>query len=83
MNFKGGQTGAELETSEADPVTIVKSIRIDNSSFQLTVKKLNGKNYGEWAQIHQIGGPREQKNWLSHQRHETAHGCEPPTEMEI
>lgn len=41
---------SESGTSETESVHTMTSIGVDNSSFQLTVEKLNGRNYREWAQ---------------------------------
>lgn len=41
---------SESKTCEVENITTMNSIGIDNSSFQLMVEKLNGKNYREWAQ---------------------------------
>jgi osmotically-inducible protein OsmY len=41
---------SESGTCETGSIHTMTSIGVDNSSFQLSVEKLNGRNYREWAQ---------------------------------
>lgn len=49
VNNKESKT-ADSITSDAESVPTMSSIGMDSSSFQLTVEKLNEKNYRVWAQ---------------------------------
>lgn len=49
LNNKESNT-ADSITSDAESVPTMSSIGMDSSSFQLTVEKLNEKNYRVWAQ---------------------------------
>lgn len=46
---KGSMTSETYE-GEIEVISTMSSGGIDNSSFQLIVEKLNGKNFREWAQ---------------------------------
>ncbi|CAI9775408.1 unnamed protein product [Fraxinus pennsylvanica] len=44
-------TTSESQSSEVESLSTMGFGELDNSSFQLTMEKLNGKNYHEWAQL--------------------------------
>lgn len=41
----------DLVTGETENTHTMSLIGFHNSSFQLTMEKLNGRNYREWAQL--------------------------------
>lgn len=49
INSKGSMS-TEPSNSETEATSIMESHSPDNSSFHLTVEKLNGRNYRKWAQ---------------------------------
>lgn len=52
IEMAGSKVSMTSETyeGEIEVISTMSSGGIDNSSFQLTVEKLNGKNFREWAQ---------------------------------
>lgn len=48
-NMKRGKKSTTLESvnSEVESLSVMSPFGLDNSSFQFTVKKLNGKDYRE------------------------------------
>ena len=49
-NNSRGSITAEAHDGEIEAISTMSSNGLDSSSFQLTVEKLNGKNFREWAQ---------------------------------
>ena len=48
--MSSGSPPSETTDNRSEAMSTFGSNGADNSSFQLTVEKLNGKNYLEWAQ---------------------------------
>ena len=48
--MSSGSSSSETTDNRSEAMSTFGSNGADNSSFQLTVEKLNGKNYLEWAQ---------------------------------
>ena len=59
----------ETETAVTNTMTSSGS---ENSTFQFTVEKLNGKNFLKWAQIDQTGDRWKRQVGISHRRNQEA-----------